>query len=114
MSMPPQSPQGGFPKPPMPMAGGQGQAAAGNFTVLVFVKSLAAPVVLYSDNPPGLYEKIKKIMQAANKATPKLIEEPGMGPLKKVCLLDVEISGVALQSIDQPQGGGGGPMGPGR
>ena len=120
MSMPPQSPQGGFPKPPVPMAGGQGQAggqaAAGNFTVLVFVKSLAAPVVLYSDNPPGLYEKIKKIMQAANKATPKLIEEPGMGPLKKVCLLDVEISGVALQSIDQPQGGGGpmGPMGPGR
>ncbi len=69
-----------------------------NFTVLVFVKSLAAPVVLYTDNPVSLYEEIKRLIQQANPHSPKLIEKPGAGPLKKVSLLDTEISGVALQS----------------
>lgn len=69
-----------------------------NFTVLVFLKSLAAPVVLFSDNPVSLYEEVKRTIQQANPASPKIFEKPGMGPLKKVCFMDTEISGVALQA----------------
>jgi hypothetical protein len=67
------------------------------YSVLVFVRALAAPVVLYSDNPVSLYEELKRTMQQANPATPKLLEKPGTGPLKKVALWDTEITGVALQ-----------------
>lgn len=73
------------------------------FTVLVFMKSLAAPIVLFSDNPVSLYEEIKRNVQQANAATPKLIEKNGAGPLKKVSFLDTEISGVALQGDFQQQ-----------
>ena len=66
-------------------------------TVLVFLKSLAAPVVLYSENPTQLYEEIKQLIRAASPQSPKLVEKPGVGPLKKVCFLDTEVSGVALQ-----------------
>lgn len=75
------------------------------FSVLVFMKSLATPVVLYADNPAQLYEEIKQIIKMANPATPKLIEKPGVGPLKKVSFLDTELSGVAMQ-VD-PAGMGG-------
>ena len=73
------------------------------YTVLVFLKSLAAPIVLYSDNPISLYDEVKRHIQQASAAGPKLVEKPGAGPLKKVCFLDTEISGVALQA--EPQGG---------
>lgn len=66
-------------------------------SVLVFLKSLATPVVLYSDNPTQLYEEMKQIIKSANPAAPKLVEKPGVGPLKKVCIIDTEISGVAMQ-----------------
>lgn len=75
-------------------------------TVLVFVKSLAAPIVLYHENPQVLFDEMRKIISSASPASPKLIEKPGMGPLKKVCLLDTEISGVALQQVDMSQMGG--------
>ncbi len=70
---------------------------AGQVSVLVFVKSLSTPVVLYSETPTQLYDDLKQIIRSANPQAPKLIEKPGVGPLKKVCLLDTEISGVALQ-----------------
>lgn len=66
-------------------------------TVLVFLKAMATPVVLYSENPVTLYEEIKRHIQQANPATPKLIEKPGIGPLKKVCFLDTELAGAAIQ-----------------
>lgn len=69
-----------------------------NYSVLVFLKSLSAPIVLYSDNPVSLYEEIKRHIQQANTSSPKLLEKPGSGPLKKVSFLDTEISGVALQA----------------
>lgn len=65
--------------------------------VLVFMKALSTPVVLYSDNPTQLYEELKRVIQAANPASPKLIEKPGVGPLKKVAFLDTEVAGVAMQ-----------------
>lgn len=69
-----------------------------NYTVLIFLKSVAAPIVLYTDNPVSLYEEIKRHIQQASPATPKIIEKPGAGPLKKVAVLDTEIAGVALQA----------------
>lgn len=83
-----QNPASGMVNPPQPTS----------FTVLIFIKFLAAPVVLFSENPVSLYEEIKRHIQQANPSNPKLIEKPGAGPLKKVCFLDTEISGVALQS----------------
>ncbi len=65
--------------------------------VLVFMRSLATPLVLYADNATQLYEEIKQLIKMANPAAPKLIEKQGAGPLKKVAFLDTEISGVALQ-----------------
>ncbi|MBY0405799.1 MAG: hypothetical protein K2X66_17990 [Cyanobacteria bacterium] len=66
-------------------------------SVLIFLKSLATPVVLYSDNPTQLYEEIKALIKGANASAPKIIEKPGVGPLKKVAFLDTELSGVAMQ-----------------
>ncbi|MCA9788356.1 MAG: hypothetical protein KC462_01230, partial [Cyanobacteria bacterium HKST-UBA05] len=83
-----------------PQPGGM-QGGPPSQTVLVFVKSLAAPIVLYHENPQVLYDEMRKTIAAANPQAPKLVEKPGVGPLKKVSLLDTEISGVALQSISQ-------------
>lgn len=69
-----------------------------SFAVLVFLKSLSTPVVLYADNPSQLYEEIRQILRSANMQSPRLIEKPGTGPLKKFAFLDTELSGVALQS----------------
>ena len=66
-------------------------------SVLVFLKSLATPLVLYAENAPVLYDEIKQIVRTANPQAPKLIEKQGMGPLKKVAFLDTEVSGVAVQ-----------------
>jgi hypothetical protein len=66
-------------------------------SVLVFLKSLATPLVLYSENPTTLYDEIKQIVRSANLQSPKLIEKQGVGPLKKVAFLDTEVSGVAVQ-----------------
>ena len=66
-------------------------------SVLVFMKSLATPLVLYADNANTLYDEIKQIIRSANPQTPKLIEKQGVGPLKKVAFLDTEVSGVAVQ-----------------
>lgn len=66
-------------------------------SVLVFMKSLATPLVLYADNANQLYDEIKQLIKSANAQSPKLVEKQGAGPLKKVSFLDTEISGVAMQ-----------------
>jgi hypothetical protein len=66
-------------------------------SVLVFMKSLATPLVLYADNANQLYDDIKQLIKTANPHTPKLVEKQGAGPLKKVAFLDTEVSGVAIQ-----------------
>ncbi len=67
------------------------------FSVLVFLKSLATPVVLYAENPSQLYEEMRQIIKSANPHQPKLLEKQGVGPLRKVSFLDTELSGVAIQ-----------------
>lgn len=66
-------------------------------SVLVFLKGLATPIVLYAENAAQLYDEIKGLIKGANPQAPRLVEKPGLGPLKKVSFLDTEISGVAMQ-----------------
>jgi hypothetical protein len=65
--------------------------------VMILIKGLATPVVLYCDQPFVMYDEIKAIIAQVNPASPKLIEKPAQGPLRKVCFLDTELAGVALQ-----------------
>ncbi|MGE0199891.1 MAG: hypothetical protein AB7P76_02855 [Candidatus Melainabacteria bacterium] len=67
-------------------------------SVLIFLRSLATPVVLYAENPTQLYTEMQQLIKQASPAAPKLIEKPGQGPLKRVCFLDTEVCGVALQT----------------
>lgn len=64
-------------------------------SLLIFVKGSVAPVVLYLENPEGVYNDIQNIIKAAS--APKMIELEAMGPIKKVSLVSSEISGLALQ-----------------
>ncbi|MDX2085305.1 MAG: hypothetical protein SFZ03_07950 [Candidatus Melainabacteria bacterium] len=72
-------------------------------SVLVFLKSLATPVVLYADSPTQLYDELREAILVANPAQPKLLEKNGAGPLKKVSFLDTELAGVAMQ-VDPASG----------
>ena len=65
-------------------------------SVLVFLKGTTAPLVLYVDNPIGVYEELSSILKK-NSPTPMLIEKSTMGPIKKVCINSTELAAVALQ-----------------
>lgn len=62
--------------------------------LLVFIKGSSAPVVLYVENPQGVYEELQQAIKGQN-AT--LIEKEGTGPIKKLTVLANQISAVALQ-----------------
>ncbi len=64
-------------------------------SVLIFLKGSVAPIVLYVENPQGIYANLQAVMQAQE--APKLIELEALGPIKKVCLVSSEISGISLQ-----------------
>ncbi len=71
--------------------------------VLVFLKSLATPLVLYTPNVQETFADIKDAMKNAKLASPKLIEKETLGPLKIVFFWDTEIAGAALQmDMGQP------------
>lgn len=65
--------------------------------LLILMKIVAPPLVLYVDNPDEAYAEIKNIIEEADQRAPKLIEKTGKGPLKKLAILDTQIAGVALQ-----------------
>ena len=67
--------------------------------VLIFLKTVAPPLVLYVDNPEELYEEIKTLISKPLSA--KLMEKAGKGPLKKFCVPENMIAGVAIQ--EEPQ-----------
>lgn len=62
--------------------------------ILVFLKNLAAPLVLYFDNPQEIYDELK---ETVNSPSSKVYEFEPNGPIKKVCVNASQISGVALQ-----------------
>lgn len=65
--------------------------------VLIFLKIVGPPLVLYVENSEAVYQELKQIIAGANEQAPKLIEKTGKGPLKKLAVLDTQIAGVALQ-----------------
>lgn len=68
-----------------------------NQAVMLFLRGLASPVVLFKDDPQAFYTEIQQILKAASPQAPKLIEKEGIGPLHKVSFLDSDLIGVALQ-----------------
>ncbi len=64
-------------------------------SLLIFLKGSVAPIVLYVENPQAIYANLHTVMQAQE--APKLIELEALGPIKKVCLVSSEISGISLQ-----------------
>ena len=70
--------------------------------VLIFLKIVGPPLILYVENSEALYNELKTIIANANEKAPKLIEKTGNGPLKKLAVLDTQIAGVALQEENIP------------
>jgi hypothetical protein len=68
-----------------------------NTTVLVFLKSLATPIVLFTENPQQTYDELKDILKKVHASSPKLIEKKTIGPLRFVTFWDTELAGCALQ-----------------
>lgn len=62
--------------------------------ILIFLKNLAAPLVLYFDSPLDIYNELK---EAVSTPTSKIFELEPLGPIKKVCINANNIMGVALQ-----------------
>lgn len=62
--------------------------------VLIFLKNLAAPLVLYFENPQEIYDELKEVI---NTPSSKVFEFEPQGPIKKVCVNANQISAVALQ-----------------
>ena len=73
-----------------------------NTTVLVFLKSLATPIVLFTENPQQTYDELKEILKHVHANSPKLIEKQTIGPLKFVTFWDTQLAGFALQ-VDPSQ-----------
>ncbi len=65
-------------------------------SVLVFLKGTTAPLVLYVENPLGLYEELSQVLKQ-NSQVVKLIEKNTLGPVKKVCIMSTQICAVAIQ-----------------
>jgi len=65
--------------------------------VLIFLKHVGPPIVLYVDDSEALYNEIKQIIASASNSSPKLIEKSAKGPVKRLCVLDTQIAGVVIQ-----------------
>ncbi|MFH0703242.1 MAG: hypothetical protein V2B14_06905 [bacterium] len=65
--------------------------------VLIFLKVVGPPLVLYVEDSEATYKEIRQIILNASEQSPKLIEKIGKGPLKKLSVLDTQIAGVAIQ-----------------
>ncbi len=65
------------------------------FSVLVFLKGNAAPIVLYVEKPQELYEELLSYLKMPT--TIKLLEKETVGPIKKISFMSNQISAVAIQ-----------------
>ena len=62
--------------------------------LVLFLKSVATPVLLYFDNPQAVYLEMKQLMKSPS---PVLVEKEANGPVKKIAFVSTQISGVVLQ-----------------
>jgi hypothetical protein len=65
--------------------------------VLLFLKVVGPPLVLYVDNHEEFYKEIIEIIKSTNEKSPRLIERTANGPLLNIAILDTQIAGVAIQ-----------------
>lgn len=65
--------------------------------IVIFLKSVGTPIVLYVDDSEATYNEIRQIILNASEQSPKLIEKIGKGPVKKISLFDTQIAAVVLQ-----------------
>lgn len=65
--------------------------------ILIFLKVVGPPIVLYVDNPNEVYNEILEIIKTTNEKAPRLIEKKANGPLITLAVLDTQIAGVAMQ-----------------
>ena len=76
----------------------QQQYSAQNFktrtSLLLFGSGWAAPLVLYFDNPQEKYKEIQEMLKAP---AGRVLELEANGPVKKVCVVSGQITGIALQ-----------------
>lgn len=63
-------------------------------SVLVFIKSSTAPLVLYVKDPQGLYDELTALVQSQKSV---IVEQETEGPIKKVCFLSSQIAALAIQ-----------------
>lgn len=63
-------------------------------SLLVFIKGSTAPLVLYSEDTPALYDELSQLLRT-NQVV--LVEKETTGPLKKVCFYSNQIAALALQ-----------------
>jgi hypothetical protein len=78
------------------MTHGYSQNYKKRVSVLVFLKGLVSPIVLYVENPNETYSDLVEIMKTQN-SIPKIIEKETNGPIKKVSFLSNQISAIAIQ-----------------
>ena len=75
-------------------AGFNQQQVKSRTALLLFLKGMAAPLVLYFENPIEVYEEFQNILKSG---ITKLIEKETIGPIKKLTVISSQISAVALQ-----------------
>lgn len=63
-------------------------------SLLVFIKGSTAPLVLYSEDTPALYDELNQLLRT-NQVV--LVEKETTGPLKKVCFYSNQVAALALQ-----------------
>lgn len=63
--------------------------------LLLFVKNVATPIILYFDNPDEEYRGIQQII--AKPSAGRLLEFKPKGPIKSFSVMDNQIAAVALQ-----------------
>lgn len=63
--------------------------------LLLFIKNVSTPIILYFANPDEEYKKIQQII--AKPSVGKLLELTPKGPIKTFSVIDNQICAVALQ-----------------
>jgi len=64
--------------------------------LLVFLKSAAAPMLLYFDDPKSVYDEILPLIRTQS-TVGKLIEKEALGPIKHVAIMSNQIASIAIQ-----------------
>lgn len=71
------------------------QALQPRKALLLFIKNVSTPVIMYFDNPDEEYRKIQQII--AKPSAGRLLEFTPKGPIKYFSVMDNQLAAVGLQ-----------------